>query len=676
MSTVASQSLSRGSSKYAKPFLLALLALVILYTVVVVYELRATDDEEVDMKQYIASSLTTYIDSKNVKESYFTGDQKEPLDAEVIRKLIASESDKFENDREIALQEEDEKNKDPVTESVEEFQQLFAEFTDVLIKNRLLFPHPERITTNNGKPVIWETKFVELPYDMLSENDLLNYMDFDKQFIEDLTKKHKKIVQSLPKSEINFYKGDGYVMVGGGLYTWVAFLSIQALRKTGSTLPLELIIPNDDDYETNLCDDILPNQYNTKCVKLSTVFGAETLNKVGELKGYQFKSFALLASSFENIMYLDSDNFAVENPDHLLTSSLYKRYGMITWPDFWRRTSSPYLYQILGIKVGAKPIRQINDFYTPSEKYTKKSALIDVEDSLNLHDRKGTLADWTTESGQFLLNKRKHFNSLLLALYYNFDGPAGYHPLLSQGGAGEGDKETLVLAAHYLKLPYYQLYKKPDKLYGTFIKEANYFIDSTMVQYDPITDYESLKMAISKNQKSLDALGNDYVYSYMYTYGSIPFENDFLSRPMFYHIHNPKMNPWTYLEKELFFDPKFKQLRNFGNDFGKIGWDIELWIWETVVKNLCGTKLEDGKFDNSTKIEFKYFDNMGFNTICNNTAVDDRIKWLTETGKIEIEKYTPKKYNEKYKLTDEESNMMDDLIYTSITKMLEFDYIN
>ncbi|KAK7679537.1 Golgi alpha-1,2- mannosyltransferase [Cerrena zonata] len=52
-------------------------------------------------------------------------------------------------------------------------------------------------------------------------------------------------------------------------------------------------------------------------------------------------------------------------------------------------------------------------------------------------------------------------------MYYNYYGPDYYYPLLSQGAAGEGDKETFIAAAHKLKLPYYQV-KEFNREFGPF----------------------------------------------------------------------------------------------------------------------------------------------------------------------------------------------------------------
>ncbi|GMG39467.1 unnamed protein product [Ambrosiozyma monospora] len=425
-----------------------------------------------------------------------------------ILKNIHDENLKYSNEKQVQMEKEfervDKLSKDkidfkdddqtPLAEGNSQFQKLMFDYLKMLSDLKLRFPHPERLTTTGGKPVIWNIKFMELPYDTLSESGLNSYMDFEDFFLKDLKLKHQSVINRLPDfNHTNAFTvpdSKGYVMIGGGFFTWFSYLSILALRKTGASLPLELMIPKDEDYEPWLCDDIFPRKLNVKCVLFSKVFGNEEITN--DLKNYQIKSFALLATSFEHVFYLDSDNFAVKNPDSLLDSKLYQDYKMITWPDFWRRTTSPKLYDVLGIKVSPLPIRNMNDYFTDPELYLRKKQYIEPEDEVNYHDRLGTLPEWTTEAGQLIINKREHFKTLLLALYYNFDGPQGYHPLLSQGGAGEGDKETIVLAAHFLKKPYYQVFKRPTKLYGTFIKEAGWFADTTILQVDPITDYENL----------------------------------------------------------------------------------------------------------------------------------------------------------------------------------------
>jgi len=104
-------------------------------------------------------------------------------------------------------------------------------------------------------------------------------------------------------------------------------VTIRMLRKAGSTLSIELFIPVPEEYYANVYENII-SALNTKCIILSDAV------KNVETKMHQYKVFAMLFSSFENIFFLDVDNIAVLNPDELFTSPVFKQYGMISWLDF------------------------------------------------------------------------------------------------------------------------------------------------------------------------------------------------------------------------------------------------------------------------------------------------------------------------------------------------------
>ncbi|KAG7885243.1 hypothetical protein KL938_001500 [Ogataea parapolymorpha] len=495
------------------------------------------------------------------------------------------------------------------------FQNFFIEIFELMRKNQLSYPLAERQTLKDGKPFIENVLFYAQPWDRLSEDDCSQFVNFPPQFINDLTLKHDTVVSNLPKITPRFYKGNGYVIVGGGKYSWFALLGIETLRKVGSTLPVEVILPSDDEYEFEYCDQILP-ALNARCVEMPRVFGKETLRKF-EVNGYQFKAFALFASSFENAFFLDSDAYPVGNPDPLFESDLYKEYQMITWPDFWRRTTSPYFYQITGQEIGPKQVRHLNDMFT-DPKYYESELNADPYHNIPFHDREGTIPDWTTEAGEMLINKTLHFQTLLLALYYNFDGPYGYYPLLSQGGAGEGDKETFVAAANYYGLKYYQVYKLPDRAYGWYNHEQNYE-HSSIVQYDPLTDYSNLQQVKQNIRKAIELEGENFKYDYekFFTQFFLPSN----SKVLFYHVHDPKMDPFNIVNNRYTFDLDGNRIRNLGEDFPEFDFDLENFIWNVINHYVC-----------EKKINFKHFENADWNSLCDG-FIQDQLKFLAESSR-------------------------------------------
>jgi len=503
------------------------------------------------------------------------------------------------------------------------------------LKLKLKFQHPERVVTNEGKPVIWDTIFLDDPYERLTYDKLKDLMEFDDFFLKDLRLKHEILVSKLPTGISPYFtdQESGYVLLGSGKFSWYSLLAIQSLRKSGSILPVELIIPLEQDLDLKFCD-LISGLYNAQCKTFKEIFQNEHMIQKLNLKGYQLKSLAMIGSSFKNTMYLDSDIFCVENPDYIFESQVFRDFGFITWPDYWRRTSSPLLYENLGKELDLRsPVRFLNDFFTPVDKIYN---LKDPKEQINFHDIGGTLPDWTTESGILLINKSTHFQALLLSLYYNLNGPTGYYPLLSQGGAGEGDKETWLLSAHILNQTYYQVNRLPDKTYGTWIKDRNWIIDTCIVQVDPVEDYKGL-MELVKVQE-IWRKESGFIYNYDYTFGKNGYEySDIMSgkkskvsipRDMFYHLHSPKLDPWDYILDGLFTDRDNRQMRNFGEIYPRLGWDFELWVWENIRANLC-----ENNAVNAVVRQMQYFEKRDFEHVCTyKNVLNERIEWLRKDG--------------------------------------------
>lgn len=471
------------------------------------------------------------------------------------------------------------------------FQNFFSHILELIARNHLSFPLKRRMTLENGKPVIDNVLFYEDTAEILSEQQLYTFFDFPQNFIDDLKMKHENVINGIPDISPNFYSGNGYVSVGGGLYSWYALLGIETLRKVGSTLPVEIFLPNEEDYDYQYCEKILP-KLNAKCIEMHRVFGSDALKNF-QVEGYQYKAFALLASSFENAFLLDSDTYAVTNPDVLFESELYQNYKMITWPDFWRRTTSPVFYEIRGTEVGMVPVRHLNDFFVNPEFLNYKPE-DDVSTAVTYHDRAGTIPDFTTESGEMLINKKEHFKTLILALYYNHDGPYGYYPLLSQGGAGEGDKETFVAAANFYNKKYYQVYKKPERFFGWFNNVQNYE-HSTIVQYNPLLDYEMLQNVHTQLRQDMESQGENFVYDYNKYYSDV-FTPD-VCEPIFYHVHDPKLNPYKIMEEKWTENLEGKKIRNLAEDFPRVNFDLERFLWNVMNHYLCELKLKIPAFD-------------------------------------------------------------------------------
>jgi len=205
---------------------------------------------------------------------------------------------------------------------------------------------------------------------------------------------------------------------------------------------------------------------------------------VPKFKEYQWKAVSIVASTFQNVLFLDADCFPVRNPDRIIApgSEPFASTGLVTWPDFWTSRVSPLFYRIAG------------DIEVPS--LTSRPS---------------------SESGMLVYDKARHADTLLLAAYYSYNGPKHYYPMLVQHGAGEGDRDTFLQAALVLKalqrkgayqLPagwseagigmkkgYWDVKKMPT-VHGRTAKGK--WRGMTMLQADPMDDYRFIMAAVEE----------------------------------------------------------------------------------------------------------------------------------------------------------------------------------
>ncbi|CEL01655.1 hypothetical protein ASPCAL01235 [Aspergillus calidoustus] len=361
-------------------------------------------------------------------------------------------------------------------------------------------------------------------------NNRPEMLDMLPEEVEEMRNAHFKFVDAIKTAAPRLHyipNTRGIVSTAGGSYLPVLVISLRMLRRTGSELPVEVFLANEEEYEPYVCDVVLPS-LNARCVILSRILSAAP--NVVEIEKYQFKLFAMLFSSFEEVLFLDADSFPILQPDPLFTSEPFKSRNMVTWPDFWASTVSSYYYEI-----AAQPAPHL-----------------------------GIWPRQSTESGEVLISKKTHAKTLLLSMYYNLWGPNYYYPLLSQGAAGEGDKETFVAAAIAVDEPYYQVI---EGIVAMGHATANGLAGSAMVQFDPTEDYGLHKSPTSSTSSTTER-----------------------PRPFFIHANYPKFDPATVFEPHDV-NPAFADdgsytrawtipqdvIENFGSDIEKHYWREILW---------------------------------------------------------------------------------------------------
>ena len=231
----------------------------------------------------------------------------------------------------------------------------------------------------------------------------------------------EQFIRKMP-AETRNYQGKGIVICAGGVsYFTNAWVCINMLRHLGCSLPIQLWYLGESEMDEEMISLLRP--LNVECVDIHDVLKRYPARKVG---GWEAKAFAILYSEFQEVLLLDADNVPVVNPEFLFETPQYKETGAIFWPDYGQIEKSKAAWKCCGMEQPPGP-----EF----------------------------------ESGQILVNKKRCWRPLRLALWFNEHSDFYYQHL-------HGDKETFHLAFHKLK-----------KSYG-FVQTPIFTLEGTMCQHD------------------------------------------------------------------------------------------------------------------------------------------------------------------------------------------------
>ncbi|KAK9481592.1 mannosyltransferase putative-domain-containing protein [Lipomyces starkeyi] len=401
-----------------------------------------------------------------------------------------------------------------------ELIRFWINFADSLVKAR---PVCSEIRIDHAPPNDSETRF-EPDNPNKQRVDFLRLSAEDQQAVKN---SHSFMVkQALHKAPNVFYNCGtrGIVTTAGPRYVPILLVSLRMLRRSGSKLPVEVFLGSWDEYNSTICEGIFPS-LGARCRVLTDIYNKAP--SVTKPEHFQFKIFAILFSSFEDVLFLDADAFPGNNPDDLFLTEPYSSYGLVTWPDIFGNTASPLYFQIASIS----------------------------EPPVNLR--------LSSESGQLLLSKSKHAADLLLMTYYNYYGPSYYYPLLCQGSHGAGDKETFIHAAMALERPFWDVRERPWVL-GHW-KNGQFGLVA-MAQHHPGDDW---RIANGQNRS------ND---------PTIP-------RPLFVHNHFHKLDPKTIIgEGGPTRDAEGNYQRMWGPEesiLDRFGHDLEQDVWKEILITAC-----------------------------------------------------------------------------------------
>lgn len=183
--------------------------------------------------------------------------------------------------------------------------------------------------------------------------------------------------------------GRGIVLSAGDGQLQYIMTSIKTFRKLGCDLPIEIMYLGDDDLGDDARGELesLPNVV-TRDMK-------QMVNDKGwDLKGWAGKPFAILLSSFREVLFIDADALFLSNPANLFEDEAYVETGALFFRDrlMFPESKKKWLQQILPKPV-SKNVRH-SRFWTGESGHMQ-------------------------ESGVLLVDKWKHFMALLMVTRMN-----------------------------------------------------------------------------------------------------------------------------------------------------------------------------------------------------------------------------------------------------------------
>jgi Mannosyltransferase putative len=163
-----------------------------------------------------------------------------------------------------------------------------------------------------------------------------------------------------------------------------------------------------------------------------------TADMAADSNSYMSKPFAIAYSRFDQILFLDSDNFPFQDPTFLFETPEFKSNCAMFWKDFWNPRRNDYtlthdslVWELLGI-----PVTNLNDD--------------------NNHELSPNL-EMEMESGQMVIDRRKSVAALQALLFLSKTFGDWFEPLVLVWG----DKDMFRLAYYMTSTPFHFVQEPP-----------------------------------------------------------------------------------------------------------------------------------------------------------------------------------------------------------------------
>ncbi|MQA31132.1 MAG: hypothetical protein GEU82_15080 [Luteitalea sp.] len=274
-----------------------------------------------------------------------------------------------------------------------------------------------------GIPLETATRLAERAWDAIQASSRPGYRfvplpDGEPEITEESARAAcDSFLASMPRFSANQFRGRGIVICGGTarLFT-CAWVCINMLRRSGCNLPIELWYLGPSELDRHMATLVSP--LGVACVDALTV---RQRHPVRTLRGWELKPFAILYSSFEDVLLLDADNVPIVNPDFLFDSPAYRTTGAVFWPNLEQVSREHRMWQVFAVRYRDEP-----EF----------------------------------ETGQVLVSKRRCWRALQMTMHLNEHSDFYYRYF-------HGDAETFHLAWRYLGEDFALPDRPPERLSGT-----------------------------------------------------------------------------------------------------------------------------------------------------------------------------------------------------------------
>ena len=263
------------------------------------------------------------------------------------------------------------------------------------------------------------------------------------------------------------YHGRGIVMTAGGLrYFTSAYVNIRVIRHFHKcTLPIEVFYAGADEMPQSAVSFMQMAFADVTFIDIYSVKGSPA---AGSIHGYALKPYPLLYSSFEEVLFVDSDSFPLEDPTNVFDIPQYVSTGALFWPDicnyYSTRIEAWDLFEL------ARP-EWWPDIQTGGTDYWMYNSNCDGR------------APPEVESGQIVMDKRRAWHGLLMTTFINL------HADYFIGKIMHDDKQTWPFAFQATHTRYH-LVEKPHIGFGRAAQQRDgwwYMCHSTYGQRHPET---------------------------------------------------------------------------------------------------------------------------------------------------------------------------------------------